>query len=145
MGVNRNIYLVDDEAAVCHALSVLLEGSGYRVRVYHSAETYLEMEGGDTEGVMLLDQCMPGMTGLELQAELTRRDIALPIIFITGHMDEQIYDEAVKAGAIDILNKPFRNESLLESISGAFAEADVHQVIRHSNVKERKRPKELLI
>jgi len=131
MRVNRNIFLVDDEAAVCHALSVFLEGYGYRVKAYHSAETYLEMEGGVAEGIMLLDQCMPGMTGLELQAELTRRDIALPTIFITGHMDEQIHDEAVKAGAIDILNKPFRNERLLESINEAFSEADVHHVIMH--------------
>lgn len=133
MRVSRNIILVDDEVAVCHALSVFLEISGYHVRAYHSAEAYLDMDDGETEGIMLLDQCMAGMSGLELQAELTRRDISIPIIFITGHMDEQIYDEAVKAGAIDILNKPFRNERLLESISEAFSEADVHHVIMHSN------------
>jgi len=115
---------VDDEAAVCHSLSVFLEGYGYRVRAYHSAETYLEMEGGDAEGIMLLDQCMPGMTGLELQAELTRRGITLPIIFITGLVDEQIYMEAIKAGAVNFLDKPFSNEYLLESISEAFSKAE---------------------
>ena len=69
MQVNKFIALVDDDEAVCHALSVLLEGSGCHVRTYHSADAYLERE----EAVMLLDQRMPGMTGLEVQAELTKR------------------------------------------------------------------------
>jgi len=122
--LNRMIFLVDDDAAVCHALSVFLETSGYSVRTYHSAKAFLETEEGATEGIMLLDQCMTGMTGLELQAELTRRGITLPIIFITGLVDEQIYVEAVKAGAINFLDKPFSNGYLLESISEAFSKAE---------------------
>ena len=110
------IYLVDDEAAVRHALSHYLEESGFSVKAYTSAEVFLEETEDVMEGVMLLDQRMPGMTGLELQAELSRRGIAIPIIFITGLMDEQIHVEAVKAGAINVLKKPFSNEDLLESI-----------------------------
>jgi two-component system response regulator FixJ len=110
--INRTIHLVDDDAAVCHALSVMLECSGYHVRTYHSADVYLENEGA-TEGVMLLDQRMPGMTGLELQAELTKRGINIPIIFITASKDAQIYEQAINAGAISCLIKPFNNEDLL--------------------------------
>lgn len=73
------------------------------------------------EGIMLLDHRMKGLTGLELQAELTRRGIALPIIFITGYMDEQIYTDVMKAGAFNFLQKPFSNEDLLESIGEVFS------------------------
>ena len=110
------IYLVDDEAAVRHALSHFLEESGCSVRSYAPAEVFLEEAEDAMEGVMLLDQRMPGMTGLELQAELTRHGIAIQIIFITCLIDEQIHVEAVKAGAINSLKKPFSNEDLLESI-----------------------------
>lgn len=121
--INRTIHLVDDDAAVCHALSVILEASGYHVRTYHSADVYLERGEGATEGVILLDQRMPGMTGLELQAELTKRSINIPIIFITASEDAQIYEQAINAGAISCLIKPFNNEDLLDSISEALSKA----------------------
>jgi FixJ family two-component response regulator len=124
MRVNKNIFLVDDDAAVCHALSVFLESSGYSVRSFISAETFLEETEDAAEGVILLDQCMTGMSGVELQAELARRGIALPIIFITGHGDVQMSVKAIKAGAIDFLEKPFNNEDLLAIIREAFARAD---------------------
>jgi FixJ family two-component response regulator len=123
MPVNRTIFLVDDDEAVCHALSVLLESSGFNVMTFLCAETFLEMEEGAMEGILLLDQHMKGMTGLELQAELTRRGIVIPIVFITGLMDEQIYAGAVKAGAIKFLEKPFSSEDLLQSINEAFSNA----------------------
>jgi len=115
---------VDDDAAVCHALSVFLEASGYSVRMFPSAEAFLEVADSTTEGVILLDQRMTGMSGLELQAELARRGSDLLIIFITGHGDVQMSVKAVKAGAIDFLEKPFSNEALLASIREAFARAD---------------------
>ncbi|MCK5308966.1 MAG: response regulator, partial [Zetaproteobacteria bacterium] len=99
MRVNKNIFLVDDDATVCHALSLFLEVSGYGVKTFLSAEAFLEDAAGSTvDGIMLLDQCMTGMSGLELQAELTRRGIDLPIIFITGHGDVRMSVKAVKAG-----------------------------------------------
>jgi two-component system response regulator FixJ len=124
MRVNKNIFLVDDDAAVCHALSVFLESSGYSVKSFPSAEAFLEEADGAVESVMLLDQRMTGMSGLELQAELARRGIALPVIFITGHGDVQMSVKAIKAGAIDFHEKPFNNEDLLASIREAFARAD---------------------
>ena len=125
MSIKRAIFLVDDDAAVCHALSVFLESSGYSVRSFLSAETFLEETEDAVEGVILLDQRMTGMSGLELQAELARRGIALPIIFITGHGDVQMSVKAIKAGAIDFLEKPLNSEDLLASIREASACANV--------------------
>jgi len=115
---------VDDDAAVCHALSVFLDASGYNVRTFSSAESFLNEVAGVAEGVMLLDQRMTGMSGLELQTELAKRGIDLPIIFISGHGDVRMSVKAVKAGAIDFLEKPFSNEDLLVSIREAFLYAD---------------------
>ena len=139
MPVNRTVFLVDDDAAVCHALSVFLEASGYRVRAYHSAEAFLEEAECEAEGVMLLDQRMTGMSGLELQAELVRRGIDLPIIFISGHGDVQMSVKAVRAGAINFLEKPFSNEDLLASIREAFSRADVGRKHRSQVAAVRKR------
>jgi two-component system response regulator FixJ len=124
MQENRTIFLVDDDAAVCHALSVFLEASGYGVKIFSSAEAFLEDAGCTVDGIMLLDQRMTGMSGLDLQAELVRRDIDLPIIFITGHGNVQMSVKAVKAGAINFLEKPFSNEDLLASIGEAFSRID---------------------
>ena len=124
MPIKEFIYLVDDDAAVCDALSVFLESSGYSLSSFYSAETFLEETEDAVEGIMLLDQRITGMSGMELQAELARRGIALPIIFITGHGDVQMSVKAIKAGAIDFLEKPFNNEDLLASIREAFALAD---------------------
>jgi FixJ family two-component response regulator len=118
---NKTIYLVDDDAAVCHALSVFLETSGYSVRSYTSAEAFLEEANSMVQGVILLDQRMSGMTGLELQAELTRRGNTHPIIFISGCRNPQIHVDAVKAGAIGFIEKPFSNADLLERVCEAFS------------------------
>lgn len=112
---------MDDDVAICHALSVFLENHGYRVQKFSSAEAFLKYAGGTVDSIMLLDQRMTGMTGLELQAELARRGIALPIIFITGNGDVRMSVQAVKAGAIDFLEKPFSNEDLLASVKEAFS------------------------
>ena len=124
MPVARTIFLVDDDAAVCHALSVFLESSGYSVRTFPCAEDFLAETQGRGDGIMLLDQRMTGMSGLELQAELIRRHLDLPIIFITGHGDVQMSVKAVKAGAVNFLEKPFTNEDLLASIGEAFERAE---------------------
>jgi len=121
---NRTIFLVEDHLAVCDALSIFLVTYGYRVKAYHSAEAFLEAEEDATDGIILLDQRMQGMTGLELQAELSKRGIAHPIIFITGLPDGQIYTEAIKCGAASFLQKPFSNEALPESIGAVFSKID---------------------
>jgi two-component system response regulator FixJ len=139
MKKNRNVLLVDDDAAVCHALSVFLETSGYGVKTFLSAEAFLEDAGSGVEGIMLLDQRMTGMSGLELQEELSKRGIDLPIIFITGHGDVQMSVKAVKAGAINFLEKPFSNEDLLASIKEAFSQADKSRKQRSQVAALRKR------
>ncbi len=140
MRVNKNIILVDDDATICHALSLFLEASGYGVRTFPSAEAFLEDAAGSTvDGIMLLDQCMTGMSGLELQTELTSRGVDLPIIFITGHGDVQMSVKAIKAGAINFLEKPFSNEDLLASISEAFSCADASRKHRSQVAILRKR------
>jgi FixJ family two-component response regulator len=142
MQLIRDIFLVDDDVTVCHVLTVILEGYGYHVRTFPSAEAFLENEGGATEGIMLLDLRMTGMSGLELQAELIRRGIALPIIFISGCGDVRTSVEAIKAGAIDFLEKPFSNEYLLASIREAFLRVDDSKELaelraRHASLTDR--------
>ena len=124
MPATRNIFLVDDDEAVCHALSTFLEASGYSVRVFNSAETFLEKAGDTAGSIMLLDQRMTGMSGLGLQEELARRGTDLPVIFITGHGDVQMSVKAIKAGAINFLEKPFSDNDLIASISEAFSCVD---------------------
>lgn len=124
MPASRTIFLVDDNTAVCHALSVFLDAYGYSTRTFPSAEAFLAEADSATDGIMLLDQRMTGMTGMELQAELARRGFDLPIIFITGHGNVQMSVKALKAGAIDFLEKPFTQKDLLASVREAFTCAD---------------------
>lgn len=119
MAKNPHIYLVDDDAAVRHALGMFLESSGFMVSAYASALNFLEACEGVHDGVLLLDQRMPGMSGMELQARLEQLGIFLPVIFITGHGDIQMSVAAMKAGAMDFLEKPFDNSELLERIREA--------------------------
>ena len=139
MPVSRNVFLVDDDAAVCHALTVFLETSGYAVRSFSSAEAFLQAVDEVTEGIMLLDQRMTGMSGMELQAELVKAGVELPIIFITGHGDVRMSVKAIKAGAIDFLEKPFSNEELLASLQDAFLQADRSKKLHDRGVDLRKR------
>ena len=124
MRTSRTVFLIDDDDAVCHALTVFLEAAGYRVRSFSSAEAFLEAADSKLEGVMVLDQRMTGMSGLELQTELNRRGAAPSIIFISGHGDVQMSVKAIKAGATNFLEKPFNNDELLTSIREAFSQAD---------------------
>ena len=116
MDVKWPIFLVDDDAAVRDALCLYLEGSGFDVRTFDSAEAFLDEVDGLGRGVLVLDQRMTGMSGLELQAELQARGLDLPTIFITGHGDVPMSVRAMKQGATDFLEKPFRNSDLLASI-----------------------------
>lgn len=127
----KTVYLVDDDSAVRHALRVFMEGMGYSVREFASAEAML-VDGSISDiGVLVLDQRMSGLTGLELQAELNRRGIESPVIFITGHGDVQMSVKAMKAGAIDFLEKPFSNQELLASVRDAFRRVEIKSLTRN--------------
>lgn len=116
----QTVYLVDDDSAVRHALGTFLSGTGYHTLVFDSAEAFLESVDNMSNGVLVLDQRMGGMTGLELQQVLAERGMNLPIIFITGHGNVPLSVMAMKAGAMDFIEKPFSNEVLLANVQEAF-------------------------
>jgi FixJ family two-component response regulator len=113
------VLVVDDDEAMREALRSLLQSVDLRVEVFRSATAFLAAELPDAPGCIVLDVRLPGQSGLELQAELIREDIRIPIIFITGHGDVPMSVKALKAGAIDFLVKPFRDQDLLDAISAA--------------------------
>lgn len=119
MTPESTVYVVDDDPAVRDGLKALLTVSGYRIEAFDSAESFLAAADRGAVGCAILDIRMPGMNGLELQRELKRRGIALPVIIITGHGDVPLAVAALKAGAVDFLEKPFDSDALLASIAEA--------------------------
>lgn len=115
------IRIIDDEEDVRDALALLLECDGREVVEYAAAEDFLTKDAYDRPGCILSDIRMPGMSGLELQSELMRRNILLPIIFITGHGDIEMAVDAIQAGACDFLEKPVKEARLFSSIERALA------------------------
>ena len=122
MSINKTdpvVYVVDDEFAVRDSLTLLVESNGQAVRSFASAEAFLNDYSPDQPGCLLLDIRMPTMSGLELQDELMARDICIPIIFISGHARIPDSAHAFRAGAVDFLEKPFDNATLMERIAEA--------------------------
>jgi two-component system response regulator FixJ len=113
------VYVVDDEFAVRDSLTLLVESNGQAVRSFASAEAFLNDYSPDQPGCLLLDIRMPTMSGLELQDELMARDICIPIIFISGHARIPDSAHAFRAGAVDFLEKPFDNATLMERVAEA--------------------------
>lgn len=115
------IHVVDDDAAVRDSLSFLLASDGLACQTYDSAAALLERGAALEPGCVVTDIRMPGMTGLELVGELKRRGLRHPIIVLTGHGDVALAVEAMKAGVVDFLEKPFQDEALLRAIRSALA------------------------
>lgn len=115
------VFLVDDDPIVLDALGLFLESSGLAVRAFSSAQAFLEAYDPSFPGCLVLDIRMPGMSGLELQQELIKKNIDIPIIFLTGHGDIPMSVKALKAGAVDFIEKPFNDEVLLKCIREAIA------------------------
>lgn len=114
------VFLVDDEQEVRATLSRALEMRGFSVKACASAEAFLDTYSSDTPGCLVLDYGMPGMNGLELQKEMTRQGISLPIVFISGHGGVPESVQAMKGGALDFIQKPFRQSALVDAIEKAF-------------------------
>jgi two-component system response regulator FixJ len=110
------VHLIEDDEGVRQGLAFLLTASGFAVRVYESAVAFLEALPSVQPGCIVTDVRMPGIDGLELQRQLNDRQIGLPIIVMTGHGDVPLAVEAMKAGAVDFLEKPFNDEVLLSAI-----------------------------
>ena len=113
------VFVVDDDASMREALSSLIRSAGLRVSTFSSAKEYLLQEPPKVPACLVLDVRLPGMSGLELQRELTAASKAIPIIFITGHGDIPMSVRAMKAGAVEFLAKPFRDKDLLDAIKQA--------------------------
>jgi len=111
------VFAVDDDASMREALSRLFRATGMRAQIFASAEDFLAMKRPDAPACLVLDVRLPGLSGLELQRELAA--VAIPIIFITGHGDIPMSVEAMKAGALEFLTKPFRDQALLDAIHQA--------------------------
>lgn len=117
------VFVVDDDGAVRHFLRGLIVSVNLRVQAYASAQEFLEAYQQGSPGCLVLDIRMPGISGLELQQELNARGIDLPIIVLTGHGSVQVAVHAMKAGAIDFIEKPFNNEVLLDRVQKAVAKS----------------------
>jgi FixJ family two-component response regulator len=113
---SRFVAIVDDDRSVQRALKDLMESAGLAARCYGSAEEFLESDRRHQTACLVLDIVMPGMSGLELQAKLKTLGSRLPIIFITAQGDGAMKTQAVKAGAVEVLSKPFDDEVLLEKV-----------------------------
>lgn len=117
------VYVVDDDEAVCDSLQWLLEGRDYRVRCFESAESFLSRYDPREVACLIVDIRMGGMTGLELQNRLIESNSPLPIMFITGHGDVPMAVDTMKKGAMDFIQKPFKEDQLAELVERMLAQA----------------------
>lgn len=113
------VIVIDDDASVGAALSGLFRSVGLRAQLFNSAQELLRATLPAVPSCLVLDVRLPGLSGLDLQAELTRVNIHIPIIFITGHGDVPMSVKAMKAGAVDFLTKPFRDQDMLDAVTTA--------------------------
>lgn len=122
MNTQPTVFLVDDDDAVRDSLTLLFETAGLAAEAYPSAETFLDAYRSERPGCLVLDVSMPGMSGTDLQTALNRREIRLPIIFLTAHGDIPMTVRAIKAGAADFLTKPVQAKPLLERVQAAIVQ-----------------------
>jgi FixJ family two-component response regulator len=113
------VFVIDDDGAVRTTLSSLFRSVGLRVELLSSAHEFTQIKMPDVASCLVLDIRLPGVSGLDLQAELAEADIRIPIIFMTGHGDIPMSVKAMKAGAIDFLTKPFRDQDILDAVTRA--------------------------
>ena len=128
--VSSLIYVVDDDESVREAVGGLVRSAGLRVQTFSSAQEFLAFPRPDVPSCLVLDVQLPGLSGLDLQEELVKADVQIPIIFLTGHGDIPMTVRAMKAGALEFLTKPFDDEDLLEAI---------HEAIKRDRIARRER------
>jgi FixJ family two-component response regulator len=119
MGIRSLIAVVDDDESVRESLPDLLREFGFGVQAFAAAEDFLDSQFLDQTHCLLLDIAMPGMNGPELQQELSRRQHAIPIVFITANVDKSVRSRVLAAGAVDCLTKPFSESALLQAVTTA--------------------------
>lgn len=123
----RIVHIVDDEAGVRKATRMLLEASDFVAKLYESGEDFLSQVKAGTSGCVLLDIRMPGMDGLQVQQQMAERKLDLPIIVLTGHGDIATAVKAIRAGALEFLEKPYEEQALITALEAAFEKAEQAQ------------------
>jgi two-component system response regulator FixJ len=133
------VFVVDDDPAIRFAMQALMESIGLKHEILASGDEFLENVSDQRPGCLVLDIRMPGLGGLELQEELIRRGNTLPIIFITGHGDVPMAVDAMQKGAVDFIQKPFRDQDLLDRVREALATDEEQRKTQqeHAEVAER--------
>src|SRR5499425_418675 len=113
------VVVIDDDASVCSSLKFLLSTVGLQAETFDSADSFLHKKRPDVPSCLVLDVRLPGLSGIDFQRELTARNVSIPIVFLTGHGDIPMSVRAMKAGAVEFLTKPFREQELLDAIRTA--------------------------
>lgn len=126
---DATVFVVDDDASMREALAALIKSAGLKVQAFASAQEFLARPPADVPGCLVLDVRLPGLSGLELQSRMAELDLEIPIVFITGHGDVPTSVRAMKAGALEFLTKPFRDDELLDAIGKA--------IERHRTTRQR--------
>ena len=133
------VFIVDDDASVRKALARSIQAAGLHVKTFASARQFLDQGPPEGPGCLVLDVRMPGLSGLDLQAELNSRNIQTPIIFITGHGDIPVSVKAMKGGAVDFLTKPFKVANLIGVIQEAIRKDERLQAHRSKTAEVQRR------
>jgi two-component system response regulator FixJ len=134
----RLVHIVDDDQAIRRSVGFMLKTSGHRVESYESGADLLKKSSDLDQGCILLDIRMPGMDGLEVQQALQEKGVGLPVIIMTGHGDVTLAVKAMKAGAVDFIEKPFEKEVLLASLDQGFG-----RLSRKEATEDRRRDAEI--
>jgi len=121
------VFVVDDDVSVRESLELLLRCAGWRVETFASAQEFLARPPANCASCLVLDVSLPGLGGLDLQARVARERADMPIIFITGHADIPMTVRAMKAGAVEFLTKPFRDDVLLDAIRNAVERSEAER------------------
>ncbi len=133
------VFIIDDDAGVRESIQDLVESVGLQCKAFAGAQEFLSHERGKGPSCLVLDVRLPGMSGLDLQRELSRDAFRIPIIFITGHADIPMTVAAMKSGAIEFLTKPFREQDLLDSIQRSLTREQMRQARKDALIELRDR------
>ncbi len=139
MNDQRIVHLIDDDAAVRDAVTLLLRTEGFKVNAYDSALSFLKAVSPSAEGCVVTDVRMPEMNGIELIAKMKEERISIPVVVLTAHADVPLAVEAMKLGAVDLLEKPFEDDALIAAVGAALdrRDADVNRSRESQAIKAR--------
>jgi len=132
------VFVVDDDTSVRSALKRLIQSLGFKVETFDSAQAFLEQGPHAGLACLVLDVRMPGMSGIELQQQLTKAGLGMPIVFITGHGNIPMSVQAMKAGAVDFIEKPFEDQKLIDAINIAIKKNKKFRT-EHAEIKDLQR------